>query len=177
MLPPSLKYEEAMNDSELSFLKEKRAREQRMFIRTIRTLCFVFIIIPCCAGIILESIRRSNIKPEELLQEERRDPYLYLYYFIGMLFLLLLVAVGSYISYVKTLRKIVLDIRSGMKTVEKTAITRKQFMEHNNTYHFYLKSAFRLSIEVNQEDYQAYNEGDEINIEYSTQSGIYFGYF
>ena len=171
------KYEELMNDSERSFLIEKRDKEKAMFMRTIRTLSVIFIVLPCCLGIIMESISRSNDSPAVLQLKEQEDPYYYLYYFFGMLFLLLVVAIAGYYSYNKTLKRLEKDIRSGNKTVEQTEITRKLFMNNNNTYHFYLKSTFRLSIEVSKEEYEQYLEGDEINIEYSSCSGIYFGYF
>lgn len=170
-------YEEPMNDSELSFLREKEGKEKRMFFRTVRTITILFIVVPCCLGIIMESIKRSSDSPEMARLREEEDPYVYLYYFFGMLFLLLLVAVGSYVSYNRTLKQLQKDIYAGKKTVENTEISRKQFVNSNNTYHFFLKSTFRLSIEVSKEDYEAYEEGDEINIEYSTFSRVYFGYF
>jgi hypothetical protein len=177
MQAPAYTYEESMNESELSFLKKKEEKEKRVFTRTVRNLSVLFIIIPCCLGIIMESIKRRNDTPDMAAMREKEDPHVYLYYFFGMLFLLLLVAVGSFISYNRTLKRLSKDIRSGKKTVEQTIVARKQFIESNNTYHFYLNSTFRLSIEVSKEDYESYAEGDEINIEYSSNSKDYFGYF
>lgn len=170
-------YQELMNDSELSFLKEKEQKERRVFTRTVRNLSVLFIIIPCCLGIIMESVKRSSESAQATALREQEDPYVYQLYVFGMFFLLLIVCLGSYYSYTRTLKRLVRDIRSGYKTVEQTHIDRKHFVEANNTYHFYLKSTFRLSVEVSKEDFDAYREGDEINIEYSTFSRIYFGYF
>jgi hypothetical protein len=177
MRAPVHTYEEPMNESELSFLREKEGKERRMFIRTVRTLAVMFVIVPCCLGIIMESLKRRDDTPQMTLMREEQDPHVYLYYFFGMLFLLLLVAVGSYISYARTLKQLMKDIRRGYKTIEQTVIYRKAFVESNNTYHFFLRSPFKLSIEVSGEDYGHYDEGDEINIEYSTFSRNYFGYF
>ncbi len=170
-------YEEPMNQAELSFLREKEAKEKPMFFRTIRTLSVLFIIVPCCLGIIMESIKRNQDNEVMARLREEEDPHVYLYYFVGMLVLLLIVALGGYISYSRTLKRLQKDIRLGLKTVEQTEISRKQFVDSNNTYHFFLRSTFRLSIEVSKEDFAVYEEGDEINIEYSTFSKTYFGYF
>jgi len=90
--------------------------------------------------------------------------------------LLMIVGIASYVSYSRNLKQIRKDIKTGYKTIEQTHITRKLAM-NNNTFHFYLKSAFKLSIEVSKEEYELYEEGDEINIEYSSYSRIYFGHF
>ena len=177
MRAPAYTYEEPMNESELSFLRQKEEKEKRMFTRTVRNLSVMFIIVPCCLGIIMESIKRRQDTPDMAAFRDKQDPHVYLYYFIGMLFLLVLVAIGSYVSYNRTLKQLLRDIRLGNKTIEQTAIYRKQFVESNNTYHFFLRSTFKLSIEVSEEDYSNYDEGDEINIEYSTYSKNYFGYF
>lgn len=165
-----------MNEGERSFLLTKWKKEKGVFMRTLRTLCFIFIVLPCCLGIIMESVSRSYDSPEVLRQKEIDEPHVYLFYFIGMLALLLIVAIASYVSYSKTLKQIGKDIKTGYKTIEQTSITRKLAM-NNNTFHFYLKSSFKLSIEVSEDEYNSYKEGDEINIEYSSYSGIYFGYF
>lgn len=169
-------YEEPMNDSELSFLKTKEEKEKRTFFRTVRILLLLSVV-PCCLGIIMESIKRSSDPPAMTRLREQEDPHVYLYYFFGMIFLLLLVIGGSLIAYSRSVGRLHKDIRLGRKTIEDTEISRKQFVNSNNTYHFFLRSAFKLSIEVSKEDYEAYEEGDEINIEYSTHSRVYFGYF
>lgn len=166
-----------MNESELSFLKQKEEKEKKLFLRIVRNLSVLFIIIPCCLGIIMESIKRSEDTPAMTTIREEQDPHVYLYYFFSMVFLLLVVAIASYIYYARTLKKLLQDIRNGYKTIQPTTIIRKQFVAFNNTYHFFLKATIRLSIEVSQEDYEMYQEGDEINIEFSTYSKNYFGYF
>jgi hypothetical protein len=50
-------------------------------------------------------------------------------------------------------------------------------MPQNNTYYLYLSSAVKLSIEVSIDDYRQVAEGDELNIEYTTYSRFYLGYF
>jgi len=169
-------YYETMDDSERSFLLTKWEKEKVVFMRVLRTLCFIFIVLPCCLGIIMESVSRSYDTPEVLRQKEIDEPHVYLFYFLGMLALLMIVGIASYVSYSRNLKQIRKDIKTGYKTIEQTHITRKLAM-NNNTFHFYLKSAFKLSIEVSKEEYELYEEGDEINIEYSSYSRIYFGHF
>ncbi len=168
-------HEEPLEESELDFLVTKRNKEQRTFIRTLRTLTLAFVVLPFGAGIVLESIKRAN-DPEAAIPDPK-EPYAQYYFFIGILFLLLLLALAGYVSYVRTLKKLVIDIRRGLKTVEQTTISQKMYMSHNDTCHFYIRSAYRLSIEVSREDYDHYQEGDEINIEYGTFSKVYFGYY
>jgi len=170
-------YEEPMNESELAFLREKEDKERRMLIRTVRNLSIGFIIIPCSLGIIMESIKRRDDTPYMTRIRDEEDPHVYLYYFCGMVFLLLLVGIASFVSYNRTLKRLMKDIRLGHKTIEQTTISRKQFVESNNTYHFFLSSRAKLSIEVSPDDFNLYVEGDEINIEYSSFSKNYFGYF
>jgi len=170
-------YLEPMNDSELSYLKEKEAREKHAFLKTTRMLAVLFVIVPCSMGIIMESIKRSQDTPAMAQLRKEQEPRVYLYYVLGMIVLLLIVAVGSYIVYARSLKPLRKDIRLGNKTIENTEISRKQYVNSNDTCHFFLRSTFRLSIEVSKEDFELYEEGDEINIEYSTFSRVYFGYF
>jgi len=172
-----LTYQEQMNADERLFLKNKRDREWSVFKRTLRTLSFVFVIVPCSLGILMETLTIHNLTPAEARLREEQEPYIHLQYFFGMVFLLLLVALIGFISYNRTLKKLDRDLLQGEKTVERTSISRKQFVNTNNTWHFFLRSRFRLSIEVSKEEYEFYQEGDEINIEYSTKSRIYFGHF
>lgn len=168
-------HEEPLEESELAFLVDKRNKEQRTFIRTLRTLTIAFVVLPFGAGIVLQSIKQAR-DPRAAIPDPK-EPYAQYYFFIGILFLLVLLALAGYISYVRTLRRIITDTKRGLKTVEQTTISQKVYMSHNDTYHFYIRSASRLSIEVSREDYGHYEEGDEINIEYSTFSKVYFGYY
>lgn len=171
------KYEEPMNASELAFLLEKEHKERATFFRLVRNLTFIFIVTPCCIGIIMESLKRYRETPEMRIVSEREDPHAILTYFIGMLTLLMLAAICSFFFYRKGLWKLTKDRKRQFKTIEQTTIQRKQFVEPNNSYHFYLNSNTLLSIEVSKEDYTSFQEEDEINIEYSSYSKVYFGYF
>ena len=98
-------------------------------------------------------------------------------YFATTTLFLLISALGVYIVFLLFHRNLMLDIRQARKTIEPCHISRKQFMPHNNTYHFYIDSAHCLSVQVPKADYDRMNPGDELSIEYSCHSGIFFGYF
>lgn len=171
------RYEEQMEPSEFSFLQEKAIKERGMLSRVVRNLSVIFIILPCSMGIILESLKRYRLSPALREIEDKEDPYFVRNYFIAMIVLLLMVAISSLVYYYRNLWKVKKDLKRNLKSIEETVIERKQFIESNNSYHFYITSQTQLSIEVSKEDFTKFEEGDEINIEYSTYSKIYFGYF
>ncbi|KAA5536556.1 hypothetical protein F0919_02490 [Taibaiella lutea] len=171
------RYEEPMEAAELSFLQEKAIKEKRLLARVIRNLSVIFVIIPCCMGITLESLKRSELTPMLREIEDKNDPDFVWNYIIAMIVLLLVVAISSAVYYRRTLWKLTKDIKRNLKSVEQAVIERKQHISSNDSYHFFIDSKTKLSIEVSKDDFEKFDEGDEINIEYSTYSKIYFGYF
>lgn len=101
----------------------------------------------------------------------------YFYYFLGVGFLMAFSGVAIYWSYRLHLYKVQQDIKHGTKIIESVHITRKQYMPSTNTYYFYLSSPVKLSIEVSEEDYRSLDKDDEVNIEYTSYSQQYLGYF
>lgn len=98
-------------------------------------------------------------------------------YFGFTAFLLFLSSLAVGLSYRLYLRKVFWDLKAHTKTIELSHIVRKQFMPQNNSYHFYIDSPNRLSIEVSQDDFYHMDEGDEVSIEYTTHAKIFLGYF
>ena len=105
------------------------------------------------------------------------NPFSYGKYFTGVGVLLFLLFGGSLMAYRSNLYLIYRDLQSGTKTIERTIVVRKRFMPQTNTCYFFIDSRTKLSIEVSQHDYDRWNIGDELNIEYATHSKAYFGYF
>lgn len=159
-----LLHNEQLSSEELDFLIKKDERETTLFYRTIRVLMIICFVLP----FIVAWVRA-------FAGEEH--PFEYGYYFLGVGFLLSFLGVCAWLAYRRVLYKLKADIRGRTKTIERTKIKRKQFMPHNKTYYFFLDSPNKLSIEVSEQDYQLLNDGDELNIEYSTYSKLYFGYF
>ena len=98
-------------------------------------------------------------------------------YFVTTGILLFISFVATYVSYRYNLRLLQRDLRYRTKTIETNHITQKLYVAQNNSYHFFIGSIVKLSIEVSPSDYNAYHEGDEISIEYTSSSKEYLGYF
>jgi hypothetical protein len=159
-----IKHREPLNREELSFLRRKEERERKQLFKIVRVfliLCFV------CPFVV------SWFRAVEGVE----NPFSYYYYFGGVFFLICFSGAGIYWGYYHNLRKVQLDIHYGTKTIERTLITRKQYMPLNHAYFFYLSSPNKLSIEVNEFDYGRLHNGDEVSIEYTTYAKLYLGYF
>lgn len=159
-----VKYREQLNRDELSFLRRKEEKERKQLYKVVR----VFMILSFLCPFVVAWLRAFR---------GQENPFLFTHYFIGVVFLMMFSAAGIYWSYYHNLRKVQMDIKHATKTIERTSITRKQYMPVNHTYFFYLSSAVKLSIEVAEVDYHRLNKGDEVSIEYTTFSKLYLGYF
>jgi len=157
-------HKEVLSPEELQFLMDKDRKETRTFYRAVRVFMAVCFIIP----FIVAWMRAMD---------GDENPFELGAYFLGVAFLLSFTGLCAWLAYRRSLQKVKADIRQMSKTVERTRITRKQYMPQNHTYYFYLDSPNKLSIEVSENDYHLLNDGDELNIEYSTHAKLYFGYF
>lgn len=159
-----VRYEEPLAPDELSFLVRKESRDRAQMYRVARVflfLCFICSFFVACVRAMLGA----------------DDPFNYRDYFLGVGFLIAFSGMGLYMGYTRFLRQTQRDIRRGTKTIERSYIQRKVYMPENNSYYFYIDSPNRLSIEVNDQDYHRLDIGDEVNIEYTTVSRMYLGYF
>ena len=93
---------------------------------------------------------------------------------ISLIFFFIIVA-GIY--YFLFLFRKYLDAQHQTKTIERCLILEKKAISINLTYHIFINSKVKYSIEVEENDYDHYEVGDEINIEYSTYDKEYLGYF
>lgn len=159
-----IKYRQPLNKDELTFLQRKEEKERKQLYKIIR----VFMLLSFICAFIVAIVKAIIGDP---------DPFSMKSYFGGVLYLMGFSGVGIFWSYYNNLRKVQQDIKHKTKTVERTFITRKQYMPLNNEYYFFLSSAIKLSIEVSEVDYRRFNDGDEINIEYTTYSNFFLGYF
>jgi hypothetical protein len=159
-----VKYREPLNNEEISFLRQREEKERRQTSRVVR----VFMVLSFVVPFIVAWLRAFG---------GEENAFSFVHYFVGVLFLLCFSAAGIYWGYFHNLRKIQLDLKYRTKTIERSYITRKQYMPVNNSYFFYLSSAIKLSIEVDEYDYRRLDKGDEVSIEYTTFSKLYLGYF
>lgn len=162
-----------LEEEELNFILKKFQKEQHSFWRVLRGLVVLGLLIPLLTLFLLKSMPDEVVWKRELREKQFPD-----YYFLIVAgVLLLIILIGSYYSYWSTIRKIALDVKYRRKIIERTIILRKVYMPQNKAFYFYINSDKKLSIEVNADDYSFYQEGDEINIEYSQYAGEYLGYF
>lgn len=165
-----IRYNEPLETDELAFLKREESLERRQFFKISKVFMVLSFVIP----FVFAWFHAAKQSEQEATAS---NPFSYLHYFIGVFFLLGFSGTALYISYRRTLAKVQRDIKYATKTVERCNITRKQYMPQVNSYFFYISSPIKLSIEVSEEDYHRLGSGDEVNIEYSTYSHTYLGYF
>lgn len=153
-----------LDDSERNYLVAREQEDRKVYYRLIRYCLILAFVIP----FIIAWVRALGGK---------ENPFSYLYYFLGVGCLLAFSGLWMSIAYFRFLYRIQKDIRADVKVVEQTRIKRKQYMPQNNKYYLYLQSPTRLSIEVEAEDFHRWEDGDDINIEYTPYSQMYLGYF
>ena len=159
-----VRYDEPLSNEELDFLLKKRDKERKQFFRILSVLMVISFVIPFAGAWYLAADGSENA-------------FSVLRYFGFTAFLLSFSGLAVYVSHGLSLRKLNLDIKTGIKTVELSHVVRKQYMPQNKSYHFYIDSANRLSVEVSQDEFYNMDVGDEISIEFTTHANIFLGYF
>ncbi len=165
-------YQERLTDEELDFLTRKAYSTRSNYFKVVRLFYLISLIIL----VILISV--YTFAPEstdpEAVETARVSPS---FFIIATILLMVIVTLVSILGYHQNVGKIFKDIKQKNKTIEQTVVSRKKYMPHNNTFHLFLQSASKLSIEVTEAEYSLYNKGDEINIEYASVSKYFLGYF
>lgn len=159
-----VRYTEHLEDTELAFLRRREVRERKVYYKVISGLMVMSFIFP----FVTAWYRAYDGAP---------NAFSVLRFFVSTIVLLTICSVATYAAYRFNLRKIQLDIREQTKTIETWPIRRKLHVTGHNTYHFYIDSSVKLSIEVSADDFERLREGDEVSIEYTTHSRQYLGYF
>jgi hypothetical protein len=158
------RYTEPLEFDELIFLERKESVERRQYYRVYQLLMLFSFIIP-----FIGSWYRVT--------ENSPSAFSFFKFFVSSGILVFISTFATYASYYVYHRKMQLDIKYRTKTIETNRITRKLHISTKSTYHFYIDSAIKLSIEVAYGDYMRLKEGDEVSIEYTTHSQLYLGYF
>jgi hypothetical protein len=106
------------------------------------------------------------------------NPFLIFQVFFFLLFALLFffIIVATIFYFLQVFNKY-RDAVHKTKKLEQCAVTEKKFVTLNQTYYLFVDSKVTYSIELPAHDYELYEVGDEINIEYSTYDKVYLGYF
>ena len=155
---------EPLDEDELFFLQEK-CKSQELEFRKIMRICLILqFILPIIV----------TTQHGAFIQEVPSKALFAAYGTVITFILLAIVMLGSYTYLVFPYKR---DLRSRQKRVESCTITKKKHMVLNNTWHFYINSMAKISIEVNAIDFNRFDTGDEINIEFAHYSSEYLGYF
>lgn len=159
---------EPLNIDELEFLERRYRSESKIYMRGMNVLLVLAAVAPLIVCLVLLMLNRA---------EENTLDNLYQIYFMGLAFMMGFVGMIALVSYRLKVRAYYKDTMSKKKIIEQTNIIQKKYMKLNNTYHFYLSSAVMYTVEVGPADFEHFQLGDEINVEYAQYSKEYFGYF
>ncbi len=163
-----------LEKQELEYLVKMKEEDTAGLVKTMKYLVLFIVIICIIAAIGMYVIIR--LSPDTFVNRGEALPNILVSVLKLALLLLFAVAAGSYYSYNKTLRKVIKDMRGGEKTIEPCTVIRKFQSPQNDTWHVYITSVVRLSVEVTADEYAMLEEGSKINLEYSPYSKVFFGY-
>lgn len=163
------KYVDDLSPDELDFLVRKVAKQER----TLKRILWIMM-----GGAIVFAFGGAwENKKKEPMMPPFETVFSWQNYFITLGLLLIIFTLILRLLRHSELQKLKKDIRQKKKIIERVLIQKKTFLPHNNTFHFYLDSLSKISIQVSEDDFMQMDEGDEICIEYSQNAEVYFGYF
>jgi hypothetical protein len=164
-------YLENMNEEELVYLKDTALKQKKAFLKATHYIFVCWALLMTVFFTIANFTYDPNAKLEEGITP--LTPLVVVQIAIGLLVVLALVLGLVYYLSISVLFR---EIKNGKKVIEQSSITEKKFMKQTNSYHFYLTSIVKKSIEVEKKDFEFYDVNDEINVEYSPKSFQLFGY-
>lgn len=159
-----IRYKEPLQEDERAFLIQKETRDRRQFFKVLQVVLLLCFILPFAMAWGEAIVGKPN-------------PFSFRLYFIGVGVLVSLTAGAAFVAYRSNLYLLYRDLRANTKTIERTIISRKYVMQPTQKCFFYIDSKTMLSIEVSPLDFDNFDVGDEVNIEYASFSKSYFGYF
>ena len=155
---------EPLEVEEIMFLVRKEGKERKQYYRVFSFLMVMCFVIPFAGA----WYRAFDGAPNAFSIPR---------FFISAGILISISVAALWTMYRLNVRKVQADIRERTKTIECAHVVKKTYMPQNNTYFLYLDSTNKLSIEVKEDDYRRLDTGDEVNIEFTTHSRLYLGYF
>jgi hypothetical protein len=161
-------FTEPMSNEERAFIKGRYDKDMLQFKKFINFFMIFGLGIPIIFMVIHEVLPRpADWDPE-------KHPNIFIYVFIIML---LLIVIVGFLGYKVSLSKLWADFEKGEKIVEQATILKKYQDINGNECFFSLGSKVKPQIMVSQKDFDFYEVGDEINIEYACHSKEFFSYF
>ena len=155
---------EPLEEDEMIFVAKKYEKASKEYLRIMNLFLIASGLIPLILaisfGIVLNDIRMF-----------------YRVFTISLISLITFFCIVSVIFYFIQVYAVFKDKKFNTKTLERCNISKKNYVEINHSFHFYLNSEVKYSIEVTENDFNLFNLGDEINIEYTTFSKEFLGYY
>ena len=155
---------EPLEDDEFDFIQKRYDKESKAYMFGMNMILLASVLVPLGAALFY------------YLRFHQTDIMIKAFLYALSVTALFSLIVGFF-GYQRSLADLKKDLKSHSKLVESCLITEKKYMSLNHTYHFFLDSVFKYSIEVSEEDFNRFQEQDEINIEYTKYSREYFGYY
>lgn len=159
---------EPMATAELEFVHAKYEKDMALYKRFMNYLMYFTLGLSIIFMVVHEVIPR----PDDWDPKEHPNYFIYVFIF----FVIFNILVG-WIGYQYSLSKLWRDYEQQQKTIEKVAIIRKFQDIHGQEFLFEIDSAVKNILTVSAQDFEFYDAGDEINIEYACHSKEFFSYF
>lgn len=109
--------------------------------------------------------------------DELKDITLTMVWQYAQLITFVIFLLGGLFGYLRMVRPYQQDLKYTDKTIEQVHVLQKKFMPQNKSFHVFIPSDVRMSVEVNETFFNQIQPGDEMSIEYSRYGEIYLGYF
>lgn len=161
-------YEEKMTEKELAFIQAQLDKDAVGYFKLLRLMFIVALIVIIVVGLVA-----SLVRPENDLEKKFS---LSSYIFSSSVAILFLLGATIY-GKKKFSSKYKADLKHRIKRIFALQIQHKQYVPMTQTCHFHLNYPGLNSIQVSQEDFNNYQVGDLIHIEFAKFSQTYLGYF
>lgn len=155
---------EPLEADEKDFIAKKYKRLSKTYMMVMNKMLIACGIIPLIISLLY------------FILSDSREFYIKVF-IIGISYMLCFFVFIATIYYFYSLYNPYKDNKYNTKTIERCIINDKKYMGLNNTYHLYLNSKVKYTIEIDKHYFDNMEVGDEINIEYSTYDKELLGYY
>ncbi len=160
--------EEAMTAKEKAFIDRLLQQDAIGYFRLLRLIFIVAMSVITVIGIIA-----SFVNPANDLEKKFSIVNFIIASAIALLFLLSITIYGKK----KFSSKYKADLKHGLKRVIALHIQQKQYVELSQTCHFHSNYPGLNSIQVDPDDFNNFQVGDIIHVEFAKYSQTYLGYY
>jgi hypothetical protein len=153
-----------LEEDEILFLERRFERVRKEYMYGMKLLMWICVLLPVVSAL-LSLLNDTVYIPLPVI-------YGYGQLITAIAFILIMGA-----NYYRGLYQIKKDLHYRIKLAFPVEILRKRYVAQNNTHHFFISVGLKYSIEVDQNYFDQYQEGDEVMIEFTRYSKIFLGYY